>query len=103
MSHSHRPLAGKILWDSRSHGGTGKMWGWLRSGQGDSNNLLRMAHLGSVSRPLCRGVETVGLASNEKERRKGTWKCLTLSPSLKAQCDMELKAQGSGARLCPPS
>lgn len=72
------------------------MWGWLRSGRGDSNNLLHTAHLGNVCRTLCGEVETVGLASDE-DRRKGTWKCLTLCPSSEAQCDMELRAWVSGA------
>lgn len=95
MFHSHRPLAGKILWDRRSRGGTGKAWGWLRPGRGPGNNLLHTAHLGSVFRTLYRGVETVGLASDEDRRRD--MECLTLCPSLEAQCDMELRAWGSGA------
>lgn len=69
MFRSHRPLAGKILWDRRSRGGTGKAWEWLRPGWGPGNNLLHTAHLGSVFRTLYRGVETVGLASDEDRRR----------------------------------
>ena len=103
MFLSHRPLAEKTLRDSRNHGGIGKMWEWLRSGREDSNNRLRMAHLGSASQPLCRGMETVGLASNEKEKRTGTQKCLMLCPGLEAQDDIELRTQGFGARLCAPA
>lgn len=46
------PLAGVIPQDSRNLEGSGKTWGWLRSDQGDSNNLLSMAHQGSVSQFL---------------------------------------------------
>ena len=69
--HSHRPLAGKNLPDRRSREGTGKMKGWLRSGQGDSSNLLSMARPGSVSQPLWREGGERGLASGEKGKRRG--------------------------------
>lgn len=51
--------------------GTGKMKGWLRPGQGDSSNLLSMAHPGSVSQSLWREGGEWGLASGEKGKRKG--------------------------------
>lgn len=51
--------------------GTGKMKGWLRSGQGDSSNLLNMARPGSVSQPLWREDGEWGLASGGKGKRRG--------------------------------
>lgn len=78
--HSHRSSAGESPRDSRSPRDSGKMEGWLRSGQGGSNNPLSTARLGSVSRQLWRGDDTDSVKAERRAaaRLKFWGRCVSL-------------------------